>query len=67
MVTNVMAAWKKITIKRNLVSRFDGQMTCECCGQTLRVGDRVWSHMCPRKRSSYSEYYCLLCYNKLWI
>jgi len=62
-----MAAWKQITVKSNLYSRYEGQLNCETCGKPLYVGDKAWSHMCPRKRGSYTVYYCLLCYPKLWI
>jgi len=62
-----MAAWKHITVRTNLYSRLEGHVKCTKCGQTLSVGDRAWAHMCPRKRESYTEYFCIACFSKLWI
>gem|GEM_PF-6141414 len=62
-----MAAWNKITIMQNLVSRLDGVPKCEICGQHLCVGEKAWAHICPRKRETYTVYYCTGCYTKLWI
>lgn len=62
-----MAAWKKITVMQNLVSRMDTTPKCKICGETLDIGEEAWAHICPRKRSSRTEYYCLICYTKLWV
>ncbi|TET21037.1 hypothetical protein E3J74_00580 [Candidatus Bathyarchaeota archaeon] len=62
-----MAAWNKITVMQNLVSRLDGPPKCKICGHHLYVGEKAWAHICPRKRESYTVYYCLICYSKLWI
>jgi predicted RNA-binding Zn-ribbon protein involved in translation (DUF1610 family) len=62
-----MASWNKITVMQNLVSRLDGPPKCKICGQTLDVGEKAWAHICPRKRASHTEYYCLMCYTNLWI
>ncbi len=62
-----MAAWKLITVRSNLFSRLEGDMRCTKCGQPMSVGERAWAHMCPRKNDSYTEYYCLMCYTKLWV
>ncbi len=62
-----MAAWKQIKVRKNLYHRLDGQLRCTKCGDTLYIGDEAWSHMCPRKRESYTEYYCIVCFSKLWI
>jgi len=62
-----MAAWKKITLLPNLFSRLEGNVRCERCNDLLAVGKKAWAHQCPRKGQSYTEYYCLLCYPKLWI
>ena len=62
-----MAAWRRITIMQNLYNRTEGELRCEKCGHVLDVGDRAWAHMCPRKRSSYTEYFCLMCFSKLWL
>lgn len=62
-----VAAWKLITVKPNLYSRLEGQIRCTRCGELFFVGSKAWAHLCPRKGSSYTEYYCLMCYTVLWI
>lgn len=62
-----MAAWRLITVLPNILSRFDRQIKCAKCGQTLSVGAKAWAHACPRKRCSYTEYYCLLCFEEIWL
>ena len=63
----MMAAWHKITVLQNLVSRLNGLPKCEVCGQRLEIGKAAWAHLCPRQRMSYTEYYCVACYRKMWI
>ncbi|HKZ93451.1 MAG TPA: hypothetical protein VJ249_02565 [Candidatus Bathyarchaeia archaeon] len=62
-----MAAWRYITIQPNLYSRFEGEIKCSRCGHNMALGEKAWAHMCPRKQESYTEYFCLLCFKKLWI
>lgn len=56
-----------ITKMPNLYSRLEGEVKCFRCGQYLSVGEKTWSHMCPRERSSYTEHYCLICFRKIWV
>jgi len=62
-----MAAWKRITVRSNLYSRLEGQIRCAKCGELLSIGDEAWAHLCPRKKGSYTNYYCLMCFSKLWL
>ena len=62
-----MAAWRLITIRPNLYSRLEHSVVCAKCGQQLSLGDEAWAHLCPRKKETYTHYYCLLCFSRLWI
>jgi len=57
-----MAAWRMVTILPNLYKRLEGEIKCAKCGQSIYMGEKAWSHMCPRKQTSYTEYYCILCF-----
>lgn len=60
-------AWQLITVTQTLATKWGDHLHCQRCGRKLEVGEEVWRHYITRKRSSRTDYYCMVCYKKLWL
>ena len=63
-----MPNWNLITIRSNMRDRHNiGIFFCEKCGLVFNEGDKCYSHNHRSVIKTYKDYYCIPCYESLWI
>jgi hypothetical protein len=66
-----MPSFNRLVLTKQLVNRQHNGGSIPChgknCDRALRIGDTVYAHYQQRHPSAKTVYYCLECYEGLWI